>query len=119
MYDDLATNTKAEAENILEATDTSDLTASFHRGLSFSIPPLTLYRDYRPGGYSNLIFGVPLVDHATSEGNVPEVMRMCMEEVEKRGPDIDGLYDLYPVSLSRCVLGFILSVVERSVVTTL
>jgi hypothetical protein len=89
-------NTKSEAENVLDTTDTSDLRASFRRALSFSIPPLILYRDYRPGGYSNLIFGVPLVDYATSEGNVPKVMRMCMEEVEKRGLDIDGLY---PVSL--------------------
>ena len=90
-------------------TDTSDLRASFRRALSFSIPPLTLYRNYRPGGCSNLIFGIPLVDHVTSasEGNVPKVMRMCMEEVEKRGLDIDGLY---PVSLSSRILGFMLSV---------
>jgi hypothetical protein len=109
-------NTKAETENVLDTTDTSDLKASFRRALSFSIPPLTLYRDYRPGGYSNLIFGVPLVDHATSKGNVPKVMRMCMEEVEKRGADIDGLYS---VSLSRRVLGFILSVAGHNIVTTI
>ena len=103
-------NTKAEVENVLDTTDTSDLRASFRRALSFSIPPLTVYRNYRLGGYSNLIFGVPLVDLATSEGTVPKVMRMCMEEIEKRGPDIDGIYDIHPVSLSRCVLGFILSI---------
>jgi hypothetical protein len=107
--------TKAEAENDFDPTDTSELRASFRRALSFSIPPLTLYRDYRPGGYSNLIFGVPLVDHATSEGNVPEVMRMCMEEVEKRGLNIDGLYT---VSLSRRVLGFILSIAGHKAITT-
>ena len=44
---------------------------------------------------------------SASEGNVPKVMRMCMEEVEKRGLDIDGLY---PVSLSSRILGFMLSV---------
>ena len=94
-------NTKAEVENVLNTTDMSDLRASFRRALSFSIPPLTLYRNYRPGGYSNMIFGVPLVNHGTSnrEGNVPTVMRMCMEELEKpeRGLHIGGLY--YPVSL--------------------
>jgi hypothetical protein len=62
-----------------------------------------------------LIFGVPLVDHAITEGNVPKVMRMCMEEVEKRGLDIDGLY---PVSLSRRVLGFILSAAGHIFFTT-
>ena len=106
-YDNLVRNPKSQAENVLDMTDTSDLRASFRRALSFSIPPLTLYRDYRPGGYSNLIFGVPLVDHATGEGNVPKVMRMCMEEIEKKGFHIGGLY---PVSLSKRILGLILSV---------
>ena len=109
-------NTKTEVENVLDTTDTSDLRASFRRALSLSIPPLTLYRNCRPGGYSNLVFGVPLVDHATStrEGNVPKVMKMCMEEVEKRGLHIDGLY---PVSLSSRILGFILIVAGSNVVT--
>jgi hypothetical protein len=73
-------NSKAEVENVLDGTDTSDLRASFRRALSFSIPPLTLYHNYRPGGYSNLIFGVPLVDHVMSEDNVPKVIRMCVNE---------------------------------------
>ncbi|KAH9008318.1 hypothetical protein EDB85DRAFT_2299641 [Lactarius pseudohatsudake] len=65
----------------LAGTDTSDLRASFRGALSFSIPPLTLYRDCRAGAYSDLIFGVPLVD---LEIKVPKVMRICVEEVEKR-----------------------------------
>jgi len=39
-----------------------------------------------------LIFGVPLVDVETNEDNVPKVMRMCIEEVEKRGLDTKGIY---------------------------
>ena len=100
-YNDLAMNSRAEVVYILDTTDTSNLRGSFRRALSLSIPPLTLYRNYRPGGYSNLIFGVPLVaalDHSIIEGNVPKVMRMCMEEIEKRGFNIAGLYT---VSLSR------------------
>jgi len=88
----LAMSTKAKAEKVLDTTDKSYLRASFRQALSFSIPPLTLYRNDRHGGYSHLIFGVPLVDHATSEGNVPKVMTMCMEEIEKRGLNINGLY---------------------------
>ena len=93
-HDDLAKNTKAEVEKALAGTDTSDLRASFSRALSFSIPPLTLYRNYRPGAYSDLIFGVPLVDVETYEDNVPKVMRMCIEEVEKRGLDTKGIYSV-------------------------
>ena len=93
-------NSKAEVESVLDGTDTSDLRASFRQALSFSIPPLTLYRNYRPSGYSNLIFGVPLVDQTTSKNDVPKVIRMCIEEVEKRGLDIDGIY-LVSLSESR------------------
>jgi len=91
-YDDLAMNTKAEVKNVLDGTDTSDLRASFRRVLSFSIPPLTLYHNHRPGGYSNLTFDVPLMDQEMSEDNVPKLMGMCMYEVEKRGLDTDQIY---------------------------
>ncbi|KAI9448584.1 hypothetical protein H4582DRAFT_1901629 [Lactarius indigo] len=59
-YDELETSTRAEVEKSLTGTDMSDLRGSFRRALSFSIPPSTLYRNYRPREYSNLIFGVPL-----------------------------------------------------------
>ncbi|KAI9456973.1 Rho GTPase activation protein, partial [Lactarius psammicola] len=87
---------RAEVENVLAGTDTSDLRASFRRDLSFSIPPLTLYRNYRPGAYSDpdLIFGVPLVELKTDQDNVPKVMRMCIEEVEKRGLNTNKIYSL-------------------------
>ncbi|KAH8989391.1 hypothetical protein EDB86DRAFT_1914472 [Lactarius hatsudake] len=93
-YDELETNTRAEVEKSLAGTDMSDLRASFRRALSFSIPPRTLYHNYRPGEYSDLIFGVPLVDVETNEGNVPKVMRMCIEEVEKRGLNTNKIYSV-------------------------
>jgi len=85
-------NTKAEVENVLDGTDTSDLRASFRRLLSFSIPPLTLYRNCRPGGHSNLTFGVPLMDQEMDEDIVPKLMGMCIDEVEKRGLNTDKIY---------------------------
>ena len=85
-------STRTEVEKALVGTDMSDLRASFRRALSFSIPPPTLYRNNRPGAHSDLIFGVPLVDVETNEDNVPKVMRMCIEEVEKRGLDTKGIY---------------------------
>ncbi|KAH9024574.1 hypothetical protein EDB85DRAFT_2181507 [Lactarius pseudohatsudake] len=91
-YDKLATSTRARVEKAVAGTDASDLRASFRRTLSFAIPPPTLYRNYRPGAYSELIFGVPLVDVETNEDNVPKVMRMCIEEVEKRGLVTNKIY---------------------------
>ncbi|KAI9456966.1 Rho GTPase activation protein [Lactarius psammicola] len=92
MYDELAMSTRAQVEKTLAETKTSDLRASFRHALSFSIPPLTPYHNYRPGAYSELIFGVPLVDLMTNEDNVPKVMRMCIEEVEKRGLNTKNIY---------------------------
>ncbi|KAF8256584.1 hypothetical protein EI94DRAFT_1821835 [Lactarius quietus] len=93
-YHNLEICTKAKVEKALAGTDTSDLRASFRQSLAFSIPPPTLYRIHRPGAYSELIFGVPLVDVAMKEDNVPKVMRLCIEEVEKRGLDTKKIYSV-------------------------
>ncbi|KAH9057712.1 hypothetical protein EDB87DRAFT_1578446 [Lactarius vividus] len=88
----LAMSISAEA---LTGTDASGLRASFNHALSISIPPLTLYCNYRPDVYSDLIFGVPLVNLATNQDYVPRVIRMCIEEVEKRGLNTHKIYLKY------------------------
>ncbi|KAH9017970.1 hypothetical protein EDB85DRAFT_1897394 [Lactarius pseudohatsudake] len=93
-YDDLAMSTRAEVVKALAGSDTSGLTASFRRALSFSIPPSTLYRNSHPSAYSDLIFGVPLVDLETNQDNIPKVIKMCIEEVEKRGLNTKKIYSL-------------------------
>ncbi|KAH8996989.1 hypothetical protein EDB86DRAFT_3243261 [Lactarius hatsudake] len=93
-YDDLAMSTRAEVVKALAGTDTSGLMASFRRALSFSIPPSTLYRNSYPSAYSDLIFGVPLVDLETNQDNIPKVIKLCIEEVEKRGLDTKKIYSL-------------------------
>ena len=108
--DDIAKRTGAEVENALSGTDASDLKACFRQALYFSTPPLILYRIDRPGGYSNSIFGVPLVDLTLNEEKVPEVMRMCIEEVEKRGLNIDKIYSVRLLSWHVPVFRFMLSV---------
>ena len=100
-YRNLVMSTKAAVKNALARSDESHLGAFFRQALSFSIPPVTLYRNYninRPGTYSELIFGFPLVDLETTQDNVPKVMRMCIEEVEKRGMKTK---DIYEVSFSK------------------
>jgi hypothetical protein len=98
MYDNLAISTGEEVEKVLARRDTSefDLRASFRRALSFSIPPPTFYRNHCPSAHSNsdLIFGVPLVDLETNQDKVSKVMRICIEEVEKRGLNTKGIYSV-------------------------
>ena len=106
-YDDVAVNTRAEVNKALAGADMSDLRASFRRAISFSTPPFTLYRNYHPGAYSESIFGVPLVEVKTDQDNVPKVIRMCIEEVEKRGLNTKKIYS---VSWSKRVLGLMFSI---------
>ena len=89
-------STRVEVEKALASGDTSEtgLRASFRRGLSVSIPPPTFYRRYCPGVHPDLAFGVPLVDLTTNEDDVPKVMRMCIQEVEKRGLNATGIYSV-------------------------
>ena len=109
-YHHLAKSTKAKVEKAAAGTDKSDLRASLRQALTFSIPPPTLYRNNnRSGPYSHLIFSVPLVDVETNQDNVPKVMRMCIGEVEKRGLNTKNIYS---VSCSRRVSGFVISVAD-------
>ena len=92
-FNSLANSTKEGVVVALAGTDSSNLKATFRVDLSYSIPPLTLYnRKYRSGAY--LIFDFPLVDVTTSEDNVPKVMRMCIDEVEKRGLNTKNIYSV-------------------------
>jgi hypothetical protein len=111
-HGDISKSTGEEVENALGGIDASDLRESFRRGLAFSTPPLTLYHNYRSSGYSKLIFGVPLGDHGIGEDKVPKVIRMCIEEIEKRGLNVDNIYSVS--LLSNRVFGFMLSVTVRS-----
>lgn len=114
-HDYIAKSTGAKVENALCETDAFDLKVSFRRAVFLSTPLLTLYCNYRPSGYSNLTFGVPLVCLKTNEGNIPKVMKMCIEEVEKRGLNVDKIYS---VSLSRLVFGFTLNCRSRTLCAT-
>jgi len=71
------------------------LAASLRRSLALSIPPPTLYYNYQVGECQDLIFGVSLADYATARGienDVPKVLKICIEEMDKRGLDAEGIY---------------------------
>ncbi|KAI9433313.1 Rho GTPase activation protein [Lactarius indigo] len=91
-YHDMAMSAKPGVWRALNGRDESNLTGSFRRAFSNSVPPLTLYRNYRSNGNSKLIFGVPLVDHTANQYYVPKVIGMCIAEVEKRGLNANKIY---------------------------
>ncbi len=91
----LATHARSVVEKVSSETDTSLLATSLRRSLAVSIPPPTLYYNYHVGECQDLIFGVTLVDYATargSENDVPKILKICIEEVDKRGSDAEGIY---------------------------
>lgn len=75
------------------------MAASLRRSLALSIPPPTLYYNYQVGECQDLIFGVSLADYATARGienDVPKVLKICIDEIDKRGLDAEGIYRVNP-----------------------
>src|SRR6266404_4415643 len=88
MHNELATNTRSEVEKISAETDTTIIAASLRS-------PRSLYYNYNVGEGSDLIFGVSLSDYATareSHNNIPSILRLCIDEVDKRGLEVEGIY---------------------------
>jgi RhoGAP domain len=100
----LATHARSAVDNVSAETDTSILAASLRRSLALSIPSPTLYYNYQVGECQDLIFGVTLADYATargSENDVPKILRICIDEIDKRGLDAEGIYRVSPSKESR------------------
>lgn len=98
----MATVARSAVEKVSGETDTSILAASLRRSLALSIPPPTLYYNYHVGECQDLIFGVTLVDYATARANeneVPKTLRICIDEVDKRGLDAEGIYRVSPSNI--------------------
>jgi Rho GTPase-activating protein 12/27 len=95
----LASHARSAVDNVSAETDTSILAASLSRSLALSIPIPTLYYNYQVGECQDLIFGVTLADYATargSENDVPKILRICIDEIDKRGLDAEGIYRVSP-----------------------
>ncbi|CAL1696188.1 unnamed protein product [Somion occarium] len=64
--------------------------------LAGASPKPQYYYNYTVGECRDLIFGVTLVDYATSrglqEGEVPKIVKICINEIEERGMDAEGIY---------------------------
>ena len=99
-------------KSITPSEDTSILTAKLRKTMINEIPKPILYYNYMMGECKDLIFGVALVDYATShnlsERAVPRMVELCVKEIEARGMDTEGIYrvrllyafQLFPISYS-------------------
>lgn len=91
----LASHTRSAVDNVCAETDTAILVATLHSSIARSTPSPILYYNYHVGECQDLIFGVNLVDYATargSENDVPKSLRICIDEIDKRGLDAEGIY---------------------------
>jgi len=82
-------------ENISAENDFTVLSASLQRSLAPTIPRPIFYDNYYVGECPDLVFGRKLVDYATAQGsenNVPKILRVCIEEVNRRGIEVTGIY---------------------------
>lgn len=64
--------------------------------LAAAIPKPILYCNYQVGECTDMLFGVSLVDYASSRGlrdnELPKIVSICTAEVEARGIKTEGIY---------------------------
>lgn len=96
----LASHAQGYVSHISPQKEISFLTTLKPRYIKQSTPRRTLYTNYYVGDCNDLIFGVSLVDYATSrglqEGDIPKLVRICIQEVDKRGLNSEGIYRVSP-----------------------
>lgn len=76
--------------------DTLLISTHIPRLLASATPKPVYYYNYNVGECRDLIFGVSLVDYATSrgltEGDIPKIIKICVKEIEERGMNTEGIY---------------------------
>lgn len=90
-----AMDAQSVVEKVSPENDTSVLSASLRRSPALSTPRPIFYYNYHVGECPDLVFGCKLVDCANargSENEVPKIIGICIEEVNRRGLDAEGIY---------------------------
>jgi hypothetical protein len=108
----VAADVQTVIETVSAENDSSVLSASLQRSPALSNPPPVFYKNCYVGECPDLVFGRKLVDYAATQGSenvVPKILRVCIEEVNRRGLET---VEIYKVSLpAKCnVSGFSFSV---------
>ncbi|KIJ68806.1 hypothetical protein HYDPIDRAFT_107059 [Hydnomerulius pinastri MD-312] len=92
----LSEHARSMVEKISPEKDESLISAHIPRSLASLTPKPILYYNYNVGECSDLIFGVSLVDYATTRGlaetEVPKIVQICIQEVDERGLEAEGIY---------------------------
>ncbi|KAG6837886.1 hypothetical protein H0H93_013039 [Arthromyces matolae] len=92
----LATHSRSIVNGISPERDVNKLRAYIPRSMASAIPEPTLYHHGTVGLCNDLIFGFSLVDYATSkglqDGEIPKIVRICIQEIDRRGLESEGLY---------------------------
>ena len=83
-------------DKISPEKDVAKLKAYIPRSLASAIPERILYQHGSVGSCNDLIFGFSLADYATSkglqDGEIPKIVRICIQEIDKRGLEAEGIY---------------------------
>ncbi|KAG8220143.1 hypothetical protein J3R82DRAFT_1169 [Butyriboletus roseoflavus] len=92
----LSDHARSMVTRISPEKDVSLVTTHIPRALASLIPKPIFYYNYNIGECSDLIFGVSLVDYATSRGlgetEIPKIVRICIQEIDERGLESEGIY---------------------------
>lgn len=82
--------------NISPERDAKSISQHIPQLLAAASPKPQFYYNYSVGECKDLIFGVSLVDYATSrglqDGEIPKIVKLCLKEIEDRGMDAEGIY---------------------------
>ncbi|KAI0374525.1 RhoGAP-domain-containing protein [Pilatotrama ljubarskyi] len=83
-------------EKITPQRDSAAIADAIPRMLAAATPKPVYYYNYNVGECKDLIFGVSLVDYATArglpDGEIPKIVRICIQDIEQRGLDAEGIY---------------------------
>lgn len=81
---------------ISTSRDMANVSAYISHALSAAVPKPTPYYNFFVGECKDLIFGFSLLDYATArnlpDGEIPKIVRLCIDEIDKRGLELEGLY---------------------------
>ncbi|KAF8167804.1 hypothetical protein B0H34DRAFT_683101 [Crassisporium funariophilum] len=92
----LSSHMRSIVDRISPEKDVAKVKPHIPRSLASAIPDPILYEHGMVGECNDLIFGISLVDYATakglSEGSVPKIIRICIEEINRRGLETEGIY---------------------------
>uniref|UniRef100_D8PRV3 Rho-GAP domain-containing protein n=1 Tax=Schizophyllum commune (strain H4-8 / FGSC 9210) TaxID=578458 RepID=D8PRV3_SCHCM len=92
----ITTHAKPMVDKISPERDVQRMTSFIPRAIASATPEQVHYEHGLQGVCSDLIFGISLTDYATGknirDGEIPRIVRLCIEEIDKRGLDAEGIY---------------------------